>query len=56
VERRFRYVILRRVECCYEERVLGAGYVYQGSPFAGDDEFYSWRTPRTPDPKIYVAP
>ena len=55
-ERRFRVVVLSRVECCLEDRVLGSGYVGQGSPFRGDDEFYSWRTKRTPDPKMYVPP
>ena len=55
-ERRYRYVVLQRVECCLEEVVRGAGYEYVGSPFADNDPFYSWRTPRTPDPKVYVAP
>ena len=52
--RQFTYVILQRVECCYEDVLRSAGYVYQGSPFSDSDPFYSWRTPRTPDPKLYV--
>jgi 4-amino-4-deoxy-L-arabinose transferase-like glycosyltransferase len=55
-ERRYRYVVLQRVECCLEDVVRSAGYEYAGSPFADNDPFYSWRTPRTPDPKVYVAP
>jgi 4-amino-4-deoxy-L-arabinose transferase-like glycosyltransferase len=55
-EHRFRVVVLQRVECCLEERVLRSGYRGVGSPFRDDDEFYSWRTKRTPDPKMYVAP
>jgi hypothetical protein len=55
-QHRFRSVVLQIKDCCLKDEVEGAGYVDKGPLIPQNDDFYNWRTPRTPEAELYVAP
>jgi hypothetical protein len=53
----YHYVVLVEKGCCLENGLLSAaGYRDAGPLFAPGDVFYEWKTSRTPEPELYVAP
>lgn len=54
--RHFTYVVLDQKDCCLHDLVLAHGYVDGGPLFPPDDEFYLWKSWRTPDERLYAAP
>jgi hypothetical protein len=52
----FRSIILKIDDPFLKELVEDGGYVNRGPLIPQADEFYSWRTPRTPQPQLYVSP
>jgi hypothetical protein len=55
-ERRFSYVILGELDCCLNGSVKAYGYTDMGPLVPPGDEFYTWRTLRTPALHLYAAP
>jgi hypothetical protein len=48
--------VLTEDECCLRTTVLARGYVDAGPLFQERDEFYAWKSGRTPEVHLYAAP
>jgi hypothetical protein len=53
-QHRFHSIVLKIDDPFLKDLVEEAGYVNRGPLIPQNDEFYSWRTPRTPQPLLYV--
>jgi hypothetical protein len=52
----FRSIVLKIDDSSLKDLVEAAGYLDRGPLIPPSDDFYNWRTPRTPQPQLYVSP
>jgi hypothetical protein len=55
-QRRYRSIVLDKSDCCLKAAVKEHGYADAGPVIPAGDDFYFWRTSRTPDAELFVAP
>jgi 4-amino-4-deoxy-L-arabinose transferase-like glycosyltransferase len=55
-ERRFLEVVVVRDDCCLPAILTEHGYTNRGPLFPPGDEFYAWKTSRTPEVDVWTAP
>lgn len=55
-QRRFLEVAVVRDDCCLPAILTEHGYVNRGPLFPSGDEFYAWKSARTPEVEVWSAP